>query len=307
MSIETNLTSQSAQSTADSAQTLRAYAELIKLRISTMVLFTFCVTGVLSAGLNVDLLTLFYATVGMLLIASSGNAMNMYLERYTDFLMPRTSGRPLPAQKLSSTEVVSFASICFGASVAILGFLVNWPTAICGIATWILYVWVYTPLKTITPLNTEVGAIPGAMPILMGSLATTGGITEISFYFFLVLLIWQFPHFMSIAWMYRNQYEHGGLKMITVTDPTGKSAGLKAVATCILMIAVSLLPALLFEQRIVAVVFVLLALVFGWFYLKASWRFAINRNDQTARKLLKSSVLYLPMYMLIMVVGSFIG
>ena len=182
VSIETKVITGQNTHQAAWAKSASAYAELMKLRISTMVLFTFCVAGVLSAGMGLDWLNLFYATIGMLLIASSGNAMNMYLERYTDFLMPRTAGRPLPAKKLSATAVVVFATICFGVSVAILGFLVNWPTAICGIATWVLYVWIYTPLKTITPLNTEIGAIPGAMPILMGSLATTGTISEISFY-----------------------------------------------------------------------------------------------------------------------------
>ena len=112
---------------------------------------------------------------------------------------------------------------------------------------------------------------------------------------------------MSIAWMYRNQYRHGGLKMITVTDPTGKSAGIKAVVTCVLMIAVSLLPVLLFKSVVVSGLFVLFALLFGWFYLKASLNFARERNDMTARKLLKASVLYLPLYMMILVFGSFVG
>lgn len=281
----------------------KAYAELTKIKISVMVLFTFCVTGVLAAGLSVNLLTLFYATIGMLLIASSGNAMNMYLERYTDFLMPRTSGRPLPSQKLDAVEVALFASVCFGVSVGIFLTLVNWQTAVCGIATWVLYVCVYTPLKTKTALNTEVGAIPGAMPILMGALATTGTVDFISFAFFLVLLIWQFPHFMSIAWLYRDQYRKGGLKMITVTDPSGKSAGRKAVGLCVLMIVLSLLPALALATTIHSILFSVAAIALAWPYLKASIKFAQQRSDTTARKLLKSSVLYLPMYMLIMIIG----
>ncbi len=288
----------------DWAAYMGAYAELTKLRIGIMVLFTFCVAGVLAAGLSVNLLTLFYATVGMFLIAGSGNAMNMYLERYTDFLMPRTANRPLPAKKLSSMEVVVFATVCFAVAVAIFFTLVNWQTAVCGIATWILYVWVYTPLKRMTPLNTEIGAIPGAMPILMGSLATTGTVDGISWSFFLVLLIWQFPHFMAIAWMYRKQYELGGLKMITVTDPTGVSAGRKAVSLCIVMIGLSLLPVLTFRTSVHGILFAIAALVISWPYLKASIKFSRDRNDQTARKLLKASVLYLPLYMLIVVIGS---
>ena len=128
-----------------------------------MVLFTFVVAGMLAAGLDFQPLTLIYATIGMFLIAGSGNAMNMYLERYTDFLMPRTAGRPLPANRLGATEVVLFAAISFGVSVGIFLALVNWQTALCGVLTWILYVCIYTPLKTKTIYNTEIGALPGAM------------------------------------------------------------------------------------------------------------------------------------------------
>lgn len=283
----------------------RAYAELTKFRISVMVLFTFGVAGVVAAGLNVDLFTLFYATVGMALIASSGNAMNMYLERYTDFLMPRTANRPLPAQKLTATEVVLFAAICFGVSMGVFLALVNWQTAVCGVATWILYVAVYTPLKSRTVFNTEIGAIPGAMPILMGSLATTASIDMISWSFFLVLLIWQFPHFMAIAWLYREQYRTGGLKMITVVDPTGRRAGRKAVVTCFALVLASLLPVITFETSWLSGLFVLSALVIGWNYLAASIRFARETNDRTARQLLKTSIIYLPLYMFILVIARF--
>lgn len=282
------------------------YAELTKLRISVMVLFTFAVTGVLSAGLSVDLWTLLYASVGMMLIAASGNAMNMYLERYTDLLMPRTANRPLPAEKLSSTEVVVFAAICLGVSLGIFCTLVNWQTALCGFATWFLYVWIYTPLKVRTPLNTEIGAVAGALPILMGALATTGTVGWIGWSFFIVLLIWQFPHFMAIAWIYRKQYGNGGLKMLTVVDPSGHKAGRKAIVTCIALVVASLLPAAILPSAIHMIVFSILALVIGGYYLKASIEFAQDRNDTSARRLLKSSILYLPMYMLIVVVSSLV-
>ncbi len=283
----------------------RAFAELTKIRISVMVLFTFCVAGVIAGGLNVNLLLLFYATIGMLLIASSGNAMNMYLERYSDYRMPRTSRRPLPAQKLSATEVVLFASVCFGISTGIFLALVNWQTAVCGALTWILYVGIYTPLKTRTEYNTEVGAIPGAMPILMGSLATTATVDAVTLSFFVVLLIWQFPHFMAIAWLYRKQYRDGGLKMITVVDPTGRRAGRKAVVTCVAMIAASLLPALTLSTLWHAALFVLCAVVLGGFYLVDSIRFARNTNDTSARRLLRTSICYLPLYMLALVIARF--
>lgn len=282
---------------------LAAYAELTKIRIAVMVLFTFVVAGILAAGLNFDPIQLLYATVAMFLIAGSGNAMNMYLERYTDFLMPRTAGRPLPANRLSSTEVVMFAAVSLGISVGMFATLVNWQTAVCGVLTWLIYVCIYTPLKTRTIYNTELGAIPGAMPILMGALATTGTVDTFSLMFFLVLLIWQFPHFMSIAWLYRDQYRRGGLKMITCEDHDGRRTGGKAVITCVLLIVVSVLPALILSTSMHSILFMLAALACGWWYLASTWKFAAETNNQTARQLLKTSVLYLPVYMLILVIA----
>jgi len=283
---------------------LRAFAELTKLRITIMVLFTFCVAGVLAAGPDVQMGTLIWAALGLLFMAASGNAMNMYLERYTDFLMVRTSKRPLPDQRLSSGEVVMFASVCFGISTGIFLATVNWQTALCGLVTWLLYVCVYTPLKTRTSLNTEIGAIPGALPIIMGSLATTGTVDPQGWAFFATLLFWQFPHFMAIAWLYRDQYREGGHKMLTVVDPTGRRAGKKAVVTCAILILVSLLPALTFRTGLQSVLFSFSAVLLGYFYMRDSIRFAGNRNETTARRLLKTSIIYLPLFMLALVVAS---
>ncbi len=283
---------------------LMAFAELTKLRISVMVLFTFCVAGVLAAGISsLNLWLLLQATLAMALIAFSGNAMNMYLERYTDLLMPRTARRPLPEKRLSGAEVVTFASICFVLSMAIFIVWVNWQSALCRLCAWVLYVLVYTPLKTQTWLNTEVGAIPGALPILIGALALTGTVPPISWAFFAVLLLWQFPHFMAISWMYRNQYRDGGLQMLTVVDPSGRRAGRKAIVTCILLIIASIVPALTLQTSLHAGLFVLVAFAIGAFYLRDSIRFARTRTDVAARKLLKTSIIYLPVYMLILVIA----
>lgn len=229
--------------------------------------------------------------------------MNMYLERYSDFLMPRTASRPLPAQRLSSTEVATFAAITFGVGVAFLFAAVNWQTAVCGIANWILYVFIYTPLKGRTHWNTEIGAVAGAMPIVMGSLAATESVGLVCWAFFGVLFLWQFPHFMAIAWMYRDQYRKGGLKMLTVTEPTGAAAGRKSVVTGILLIAVSLLPVLGMRTQIHVAVFALIAVLLGLYYLKAAIAFNASRTDLIARRLLRVSLLYLPAYMLLLIVA----
>ncbi len=285
---------------------LSAYVELTKMRISVMVLVTFAVAALLAAhatGTPISMLQFCGALVGMLLIAASGNATNMYIERYTDFLMPRTAQRPLPAKKLSAPEVATFAAITFSVGAVVLLQLVNWQTAACGVANWILYSFIYTPLKRKHWSNTEVGAVAGAMPILMGSLAMTESVGLIGWSFFAVLFFWQFPHFMAIAWKYREQYRAGGLQMLTVTEPTGKAAGRKAIFTAVLLIASSLLPVLCVRTGVHAGFLVVFALVLGGYYLKASIRFNNDRNDQTAKRLLRVSLLYLPLYMLTLIIA----
>jgi protoheme IX farnesyltransferase len=297
--------------TTQTAETSRvgAYLELTKMRISVMVLLTFAVAAVLEAtvaGIPVAWSGLYWGLLGMLLVAASGNAMNMYIERYTDFLMPRTAVRPLPTYRLTSSEVAIFAAVTLGVGSAILFQLVNWQTAVCGLLNWILYSLVYTPLKRKHWINTEVGAVAGAMPILMGSLATTGSIGWLGWSFFGVLFFWQFPHFMAIAWKYRDQYRLGGLQMLTVTEPTGLAAGRKAVVTSTLLLLVSLAPALLIPSRIGSSVLLGVAIMLGIYYLLASWSFFRDRNDETARKLMLVSLLYLPLYMVALVVGSLV-
>jgi len=288
----------------------QAYVELTKLRISVMVLFSFAAAFFLAAATTSPdqtiTFTLFFgAIVGMLAIAASGNAMNMYLERYSDFLMPRTAKRPLPAQRLSATEVATFGAVTFGIGVSFLLALVNWETALCGVANWILYVFIYTPLKRKTHFNTEIGAVAGAMPIVMGSLAATDSIGLVCWAFFGVLFLWQFPHFMAIAWMYRKDYQSGGLKMLTVTEPSGAAAGRKAIITGVLLIAVSLVPAFEVRTAVHAWIFSIFAVLLGLFYLKSAIAFNSSRTDSTARKLLRVSIMYLPLYMIVLLVACF--
>lgn len=307
-----------AELNSSTAKTSRvsAYMELTKLRISVMVLITFAVAAVLAwhvaathnassglAPIPFSIIALLGGSLGMLLIAASGNAMNMYLERYSDFLMPRTANRPLPAQKLSASEVAVFAAITFGVGTIVLLEMTNWQTAACGIANWILYSFIYTPLKTKHWSNTEVGAVAGAMPILMGSLATTETVGLIGWAFFGVLFFWQFPHFMAIAWKYRDQYRAGGLQMLTVTEPTGRAAGRKAIVTAVLLLIVSLIPVLSVRTWFHGGLLIVLAVVLGGYYLKASIIFNRDRNDATARTLMRVSLLYLPLYMLVLMIA----
>ncbi len=283
-----------------------AYIELTKLRISVMVLVTFVTAGVLSAaavGQPIEPWTLLFAVIGMLGVSASGNAMNMFVERYSDFFMDRTKGRPLPAQRLTANEVALFGAISFGVGISVLLAAVNWQTALCGAATWILYVLIYTPLKRITWLNTEVGAVAGALPVIMGCLALSGTVPTVGWAMFVVLLVWQFPHFMAIAWMYRDDYARGDLQMLTVVDPTGKRAGRKAIAMSIVLTLVSLWPVVTLEGALRTWSVVGLSLLLGFWYTRASIRFANSLSLPSAKRLLKVSVIYLPLYMLLLVVA----
>lgn len=294
--------------TATEGSRLQAYFELTKMRISVMVLITYAVAGILAAvttGASLAGGVLLAGMIGMLLVAASGNAANMYIERVSDYLMPRTATRPLPSMRLSAGEVALFTAVTLGVGTAVLWQLVNWQTAVCGLANWILYALIYTPLKRYHWINTEVGAVAGAMPIAMGSLTTTGGMGIVAWSFFGVLFFWQFPHFMAIAWKYREQYRKGGLKMLTVTEPTGYAAGQKAVITAVALLGVSLLPLLCVPTGWQALVLVLACLLLGGSYFRAAWLFWGERNDSTARQLMRVSLLYLPLYMLALMLACY--
>ena len=309
--------SNSVQTVPQGRGRVRAFVELCKPRISVMVIMTVFAGGLLSGG-GSDLLAVFHAAVGVLLIAASGCAANMYVERYTDFLMFRTSTRPLPAKRLRATEVAVFASVLMGAGCGYMLANCNSLATGLGIATWLLYVLLYTPLKKRSVTNTIVGALPGAMPVLIGAAAVSGPISPLAWLFFAVLVIWQFPHFMAIAWLYRKDYADGKLKMITVTDPSGWWPSVWAVGFASLLLPLGVVPAMLVESLVGAIMIGAAAILLGGWFLRAAviygrdiWWAQRNKvagweaqSMATSRKLLRVSLLYLPLYMLAIVLGG---
>lgn len=270
-----------------------SYLEIAKPRISTMVLFTVWAGSVASGWAGAQWHWL-HAMVGTLLIAASGSAVNQYLERYSDYFMPRTSRRPLPGGRLSAPEVATFAAVTLGMGLAYLLATVHpVATGLC-VATWVLYAFVYTWLKPVTVWNTFVGAFPGAMPVLVGAAAFDGQIGPLSWVLFLILFWWQFPHFMAIAWKYRQDYAAGGLKMITVTEPTGRVAGGVAVLVSVVLLGTALVANVWLTQTIF---YTIGSLLLGGAYVWYSWRFAGQRDNTTARGLLLTSLVYLPFQM----------
>ena len=278
------------------------YLELTKPRISALVLVTVAVSAFMAHWGPPAPWLLLHTLIGTALVAASASALNQRLERHTDALMDRTADRPLPAGRLSDREVLWFGGITILAGLAYLTVAVNPLTAALGAATWVLYVVIYTPLKSRTPLNTVVGAVAGALPTLMGWTAVGGSLSfELgggglkAATLFLIVYLWQFPHFMAIAWIYRRQYAQAGLKMLTVVDPTGWRAGTQAIAAALALVPVSLVPIL---QHAGPVYFVA-ASALGLIYFAAAAVFCRWRDERSARRLLRISLVYLPALLLL--------
>lgn len=286
---------------------LQDFVALTKPRISVMVLATVAAAGYLASCVTeISPWSVLHACIGTLLIAASGSALNQAIERWLDARMRRTSNRPLPSKRLGLNEVVLFGTICFCVGTVYLWTTLSTLAAGLGIGTWVLYVWIYTPMKTRTWTNTIVGAVAGAMPVLIGWYAT-GAPTHLWIVsLFLLLFLWQFPHFMAIAWLYRKEYADGGMKMLPVVDPSGYWSGVEAVVTVSALVPVVLAPAWVIEGW-ARWAYALIALALVALYFKASWKFWMDRNEVTARKLLRVSLLHLPFTLLAMIIATLLS
>ena len=221
--------------------------------------------------------------------------------------MKRTRNRPLPAGRLASAEVFLFALVSVTIGLAYLAIAVNWASAAWALTTWLIYAWIYTPMKSRTATNTIVGAVSGALPVFIGWSAVGGTLNPYAdprgLALFLILFLWQFPHFMAIAWMYRRQYEHAGLQMLTVVDPSGRQAALQAVTTCLTLLPVSLVPSLLTAGSTFWP-YLAITLALGIAQLGLAVLFLMQRTDQAARRLLRGTLLYLPALLLCLVLAT---
>jgi protoheme IX farnesyltransferase len=275
------------------------YVELTKPRIAALVLVTVAVAAFVGSWGPPDPMLLAHTLLGTALVAASASALNQWIERKSDALMDRTADRPLPAGRVRAAEVLLLGSTGVAAGVVYLAVAVNALTAMIGLLTWFLYVGVYTPMKPRSPANTIVGAVAGALPVLMGwtavgaPLALSAGGLKAATLFFIVYL-WQFPHFMAIAWIYRDQYANAGLQMLTVVDPSGHRAGVQAIVAALALVPVSLLPVF---DHFAGPEYIAGALLLSGLYLYYSTRFFLERSDRSARRLLRASLVYLPAIM----------
>lgn len=277
---------------------LAAYLELSKPRIAFMLVLTAAAGFYLGAARGFDIVLFINTTVGITLLAFGVATLNQVWERKTDALMERTATRPLPTNKVSFTEALVFGvSMCLVAEIY-LAVLVNALTAILGLIVIVGYVLLYTPLKTKTSASTAIGAIPGALPPLMGFTASANDITLGAWTLFAMLFLWQFPHFLAIAWMYKEQYANAGIKMLPVVEPSGKITARQIVIFTVLLLPVSLVP---FFIGMAGWVYLIGASVLGLWFLAASIRAARAKSVEQARKLLLVSVIYLPLVFALMV------
>ena len=277
-----------------------AYLELTKPRITFLIVLTAAAGFGLSSP-RVDYLAMLSALFGIAVLSSGIATLNQYAERDLDGLMRRTANRPLPSGKLLSWEALAFGVTLTVLAEVYLLVLVNPLSALLGLTVIAGYVFAYTPLKTRTSLSTVVGAFPGAVPPLIGWAAARGTLSVEAWVLFAILFLWQFPHFLAIAWMYREDYTRAGILMLPVVEPDGRVTAQQIVLYTLMLLPVSLLPTAL---HISGKIYFFGALVLGLLFLYSSVRAAISMSRQRARSLLLASVLYLPLLFFLMVVNK---
>jgi protoheme IX farnesyltransferase len=269
---------------------LSAYLELTKPRIVTMVVAT-AFAGFWSASAGApDTARLARTMVGVVLLAAGIFALNQYLERDLDVLMRRTRGRPLPAGRLGPLDARRFGWWLAAVGLAILG-SVNLLSAAIGAATLASYLYIYTPLKTITPHCTLVGAFPGAVPPLLGWAAARGEVTLEAWSLFAILFLWQFPHFHAIALLYRDDYANAGIRLWPVVEPEGRVVSWQIIGFTIMLLPASVMPVLLGAA---GPVYAIGVLALGAGMLCLALRSAAGGRRADAQRLLLGSVVYLP-------------
>lgn len=283
--------------------------ELTKPRIVTMILVTTVIAALIAAGSSVTGLLIVHLLLGVAMVAGSAGAMNQVWEHQIDGRMRRTEKRPLPAGRIGWGTGLAFAAV-----LGVTGSVYLWVTlgaapAIFAVLTWVLYVPIYTPMKVRSEWNTTVGAVSGALPMMIGYTAAGGGnFDPIGWLLVGVLMAWQFPHFMAIAWLCRDQYAGAGFQMTTTVEPTGSRAGWQSVVGMAALVGCLVALAMLMTPSIgVGVAGLVVALVVASYPMTAAAvRFAIRRDDLTARKLLRASLLQLPASLLLLTVAALV-
>jgi heme o synthase len=276
-------------------------SELFKTRLTVLVVLTTLVGFYLGARGSVNYWLMIHAVLGTAMVAAGAAALNEFLESDLDAKMKRTASRPIPSGQMSAETALAIGAACSAGGLIYLAFGVNLTTAVLGAVTLCSYLFVYTPLKRVTSLNTAIGAIPGALPPLMGWTAARGEITNEGWALFAILFFWQLPHFLAIAWIYREDYARAGFAMLPVLDPTGERTGRQALSHTLGLLPISLCP---FVFKLVGPVYLGGALILGAGFLWCAFRFSRELSVARARALFYASILYLPLLLGLMVLDK---
>lgn len=275
------------------------FVELTKPRLTMLSVLTTLAGYWVGTSGPLDLMHVVHTLAGTFLVGGGCGALNMYIEREYDARMRRTMTRPLPAGRLRPSEVLVFGLVISVLGLAWLAIAVNLLTAFLGLATLVSYVLLYTPMKRYSTLNTVVGAIPGALPPVMGWAAARGSLGPEAIVLFGILFFWQMPHFLALAWMYRRDYERAGYKMLTVLDPDGGSTSRQILLYTAALLPISLIPTLF---GIAGAFYFFGALAIGLGFLGFGGLLAVSRKNVHAKWLFYYSLLYLPVLLLAMVI-----
>ena len=278
---------------------LNSYIELTKPSIMMLVLVT-TTLGFYLGGRGIHSLSLLlYLLVGAACVCAGSGVLNHYLERDIDCKMLRTRNRPIPAGVISPSNALSFGIVLILSGLTILYTKVNLLTAFLSLLTAFLYILVYTPMKRVSWFNTTIGSIPGAIPPMGGWAAATGNLDLGAWIMFLILFLWQHPHFYAIAWMFKEDYERGGFKMLPVVDPDGESTFNQILWYSSILIPVSLLPTFI---GLSGYIYFTGALIAGILLFFVGRQLTQTKSISDARKLLKATVFYLPILLLLIVI-----
>jgi protoheme IX farnesyltransferase len=268
------------------------YLALTKPRLNFLVVATSAAGYYLGTSGAIDVVSMAEAVAGTALVAGGAAVLNQLYERDTDALMRRTRLRPLPAGRVAPADARIYGMALSAAGLVLLAARANWLTTALALATLLTYLAIYTPMKRRTPLSTIVGAVPGALPALIGWTASHGSIDLSGAALFAIVFCWQLPHFMAIAWLYRDDYAKAGFPMLPVIDPDGRRAGKQAVYWGFLLVLASVAPTF---SGLAGTVYLVVALVLSTALFGLAVRFFLARNEATARALFFGSITYLPL------------
>jgi protoheme IX farnesyltransferase len=277
------------------------FSDLVKARLTVLVLLTTAVGFYLGSTPGLNWALMIHTLAGTALLAAGAAALNQLLERDYDARMRRTKDRPLPSGRMQPETVLLFGGACGVSGLIYLALATNLLTAVIGAITLTSYLFVYTPLKRITWLNTIAGAVPGGLPPLMGWTAARGDLAVEGWALFAILAFWQIPHFMAIAWLYRDEYSKAGFVMLPALDADGSRTGSQAISHATALLLVSLLP---FILGMTGIVYLVSALVLGAAFVGCAVVFRRQLTLKSARRLFLASIIYLPLTLTMLVVDK---